>query len=238
MIKEALQWIAESFSRDRVTTVEDVPYWALSEKVVPAPEFPTLVVGSLTGLANYVRENRDGLKLDDCLISIDSPRRVVLVSKPSGPTKHRDIHVISEFDTVEGFPFGVWLKVEEFIIRLHADFAPSSERDQLLDIVSRVEREEAITQEDTGISQRVVVKEGITGHGHRTAPPRPSLRPYRTFREIEPVPSHLAFRLRGGSDRDVECALFEADGGQWALSTREAIQQWLEEHVSGVPVIA
>lgn len=67
--------------------------------------------------------------------------------------------------------------------------------------------------------------------------PRVSLRPYRTFQEVEQPESEFLLRL----DKDEGVGLFEADGGMWKLRARETVKAFLEaqlaEEVSSGAVI-
>ena len=55
------------------------------------------------------------------------------------------------------------------------------------------------------------------------------LAPFRTFPEIDQVPSQFIFRMR--ENRGVEMALFEADGGAWEMETIQRIKIYLESQI-------
>lgn len=67
---------------------------------------------------------------------------------------------------------------------------------------------------------------------------RRTLRPYRTFREVEQPASEFVFRLRSLNGEVPWCALFEADGGKWKLDAVLKIKAWLEAEELKIPIIA
>ncbi len=66
-----------------------------------------------------------------------------------------------------------------------------------------------------------------------------SLRPFRTFREIEQPESEFLFRMQSsGNGVPPMCALFEADGGAWRMEAIARIKTFLKEKTSSVSIIA
>lgn len=96
----------------------------------------------------------------------------------------------------------------------------------------------ATLSEDDGVSQKVTVKSGIQLKELATVRPRWTLKPYRTFREIEQPASKFLFRVKGEAGSVPACALFEADGGAWRMDAVLAVKAWLEEKALGLPVVA
>jgi hypothetical protein len=65
------------------------------------------------------------------------------------------------------------------------------------------------------------------------------LAPYRTFREIAQPASLFVLRLQTSRHGDKpECALFEADGGQWKLEAIQALATYLRTALPGLAVLA
>ncbi len=52
-----------------------------------------------------------------------------------------------------------------------------------------------------------------------------TLRPYRTFAEVEQPASQFVFRI----NQNAQMALFEADGGKWRLEAINNIANYLKE---------
>lgn len=58
-----------------------------------------------------------------------------------------------------------------------------------------------------------------------------TLRPYRTFLEVEQPESKFIFRIREGSDGQPMFKLVEADGGLWKYEAVDAIKKYLTENL-------
>jgi hypothetical protein len=191
----------------------------------PRPE--ALTVRTLTGLKDYLANNRDDLKPMELIVQVVNHTTVAVMSRLSGKDRNRDSYIQAKFDG-SVFSFGKWMDSEEFIIAMNSLFQVSKGRDELLNFVARIKVEEEGNLSDDGVSQSVTVKTGIKGslvEGAK-APSHPILVPFRTFAEVEQPESEFLFRMRrdGGS---VELALFEADGGAWRSIAMERIAAWL-----------
>lgn len=143
-----------------------------------------------------------------------------------------------ELDDGKPFTFGTFLDREEFVVGLQSRFVQSDDLAEVLRMASSLEVSAVALSEDDGISQRTTVKQGIALKQTVTVKGRVSLRPFRTFREIEQPASDFVFRLRSRDGGVPECALFEADGGKWKLDAVLAIKAWLESRALGMPVVA
>lgn len=209
--------------------------------VVPpkTPEPTPLVVHTLTGLADYIEANRDGLSVDDCVVHVADPGRVELRGQLKGHHAQRLTYIRAEhFDRFAAFPsfsFGRYLPTDQMIIALQALFEDAGDRAILLQLVGGVSSVNATEQSDDGVTQHVDVRQGV----HRTrvveAPRRLVLTPFRTFPEVAQPESVFFVRLRDNGD-GVEAALFEADGGAWRLEAIARIEAWLGERFSDVGV--
>ena len=78
------------------------------------------------------------------------------------------------------------------------------------------------------------VKTGLASKSDAIIPSPVTLKPYRTFTEVEQPESQFVFRMKEDKYDGVQCALFEADGGAWKLHAMESIQEYLEEQLKGV----
>ena len=90
---------------------------------------------------------------------------------------------------------------------------------------------------DDGITQAVAVKTGISSKAVKALPNPVTLRPYRTFVEVEQPASSFIFRCRQ-DDGDVQFCLVEADGGAWRAEAMKNIKAFMEQAVPGLNVIA
>jgi hypothetical protein len=208
----------------------------------PAPE--AVVVHTLSGLRDYLRENRDELALDGIAVHVASPTQVDVVSAIDDETQQRFVHLSAKcydrLSAVKGFQYGAFLSAETMVISLMALFKESSDRQALIHLLSNVEQGAVRTDEDDGVSQKVTVRHGISLQAERRVPNPVTLAPHRTFVEIEQPESSFVFRMRASNDADkAGAALFEADGGAWRDVAIARIREWLNaELAEGVAILA
>src|SRR5690606_26037278 len=122
--------------------------------------------------------------------------------------------------------------------KLQSAFVKNDDRDVILKVVGNVKEEDVKTYGDDGVSQSVTAKVGVATVGQVEVPNPVSLKPYRTFAEVEQPESEFIFRMKNGP----RCSLFEADGGAWKLQAISNIKSYLsaaleEEVQSGQLII-
>lgn len=165
---------------------------------------------------------------------------------------HKTVAVLGELNVVTGartklllsvaklpvFNFGQYYDREEFQIAIASKFVQCENLSTIIALVGKMTNQILKTVEDDGISQTVSVRAGISMSGDVTVPPRVRLTPCRTFFEVEQPTSEFLFRMRKGKNEQIECALFEADGGAWKAEAQENIVLWLKESLGdSAPVI-
>jgi hypothetical protein len=71
------------------------------------------------------------------------------------------------------------------------------------------------------------------------AAPRPivTLKPYRTFREVDQPASEFLFRMKAVDGKVPTLALFEADGGKWTIDAVDRIAEFFIERLEGIKVV-
>ncbi len=149
----------------------------------------------------------------------------------------RRVEVFTSLDTVEerdylyeavcdapDFREG-WRDHESAIIELRSAFVPNEGTDYLLDLLSRICKEEGVTSEDNGVSQTVSARRGISLKNYEKLRTRIPLIPYRTFTEIKQPESEFILRL----GEDTKVGLIGADGGRWRMTAKEHIKAFFEE---------
>lgn len=124
------------------------------------------------------------------------------------------------------------------MIGLQSRFVSTPDLVETLKLASNLTASTVAQAEDDGISQRTAVKQGVFLKDNVTVKARVKLKPYRTFREVDQPASEFIFRLRSRDGAVPECALFEADGGQWKLDAVLTIQTWLKDQELGLSVVA
>ncbi|KAA0888803.1 hypothetical protein [Oryzomonas rubra] len=199
----------------------------------PAPD--ALAMNTLTGLANYLKENVDGLDKSDLMLHVADHDKVMLVSKLDGSFVQRKIYAVA-VPFVHSFRFGQWYEHEDFLISLLSQFVQNEAVQSMQKFVSAISEGNVRTFADDGISQEVTAKTGIAKVGPAEVPNPVSLAPFRTFSEVAQPESSFVFRLRSGSDKP-QGALFEADGSAWKLEAKKRICTWLQAECPDVAII-
>jgi hypothetical protein len=204
---------------------------------VPAP----LQIHTLTGLVDYIAAHKD--VLDDLegetpFFHVISHKEVELRSALTTVFCQRKTFLSATPPESRGYPFGTWLDPESFIIALQAMFVPDEITAQLLALVSSIKEEAVKTSGDDGISQTVTARAGVALVTEVKVPNPVTLRPYRTFMEVEQPAISCVFRLRQGP----MLSLHEADGGLWRLEAIKSIKAYLDAAMEAldqkIPVIA
>ena len=116
-----------------------------------------------------------------------------------------------------------YMDYDEARIKLNACFMATPDRDYVLRMLSSIVKGDQAEIKDNGISQTVKVQTGIQMMGTETIRPIVSLKPYRTFPEVDQPESDFLLRVK-----DDQVGLFEADGGMWKLQAKANIKEYLE----------
>jgi len=186
-------------------------------------------------MSDYVAANRDELNLSNHLVHVVSHELVVLQSRVHGPMAQRDAIVDAAFVPLFGessFKFGVFYPLETFNVSLQALFVPDDSVASILRVIGTVKESAVRETSDDGVTQAVSAQRGVHLRTDVEIPNPVTLRPYRTFREIEQPASRFVLRLKSGVGESLPtAALFEADGGAWRLTAIEAISRYLRTAV-------
>lgn len=200
-----------------------------------------LAIHTLTGLADYfVGADLDSKENGSPFLHIASHSEVRLLSNLFGRFRQRETFAVCSFESLigKGFQFGAYLDCETFIISLQTLFVADESRDQLIRFLGSIREESVRTSDDDGVSQTVTARSGIARVSEVRVPNPVTLRPYRTFREIEQPASEFILRMKS-SDKDKPlCALIEADGGKWKLEAIAGIQDFFLKNLPGAKVVA
>lgn len=238
MIKEAIEKIqALTRKADGPFTGKDGKEYisAQYERLYDDPRPDPLKIYSLDGLKDYLSENVDKLEMDKLIIHVVDHETVFLLTDVHGEKNERHKIMEVRLDGNE-FAFDRFVPQEKFIISVKSLFQHTEDMDLILHHTAKVSTESAVLTHDDGVTQQVQVKQGIKGALVEANDLKSivTLKPYRTFREVEQVESEFLFRMRTGDG--VECALFEADGGTWKNKARQKTAEYLKD--TGVSIIA
>ena len=195
-------------------------------RIEPHIDRPTnLAVSGLDSIVKLVRNELDMFENLPVFIRVDDAR-TVSVFTTYDDVMHRDGLYTAKCD-VPGFRDG-FREYEKAIIELRSKFAPGPGVDYMLDLLSRISKENGVTTSDNGVSQTVEARQGVSLKTMVAVKPRVALRPYRTFLEVDQPESEFLLRL----DDNGEVGLFEADGGMWKQTAKASILSYFEEHLA------
>jgi len=235
MIKAAIEKILSLGIRE-VKEVNGRTYTMGHEglSAVKPPKSETLTVNTLTGIVDY------------------NPLLAAPASAMIHVCDHKTVDVL-EYDYTDAwltrstymtavhespvFRFGQFMCAEEFIIQIQAMFVQDENTAAILRVVGNIKDDNVANFSDDGVTQSVTAKSGISTVATVPVPNPVTLRPFRTFMEIEQPASTFVFRMQksGGGPT---CALFEADGRMWRLEAIKSIEVWLAEKIPGIKIIA
>jgi hypothetical protein len=192
------------------------------------PKINPLEISTLTGVVDYLGSGLDVHCINDPSILIKASNSVHVITELSGDFLERHTIIKSTF-TPKQFSFGAWYDLEAFIISVQTFFIQDDVTSAMLKITGNLASGTSVEHLDDGITQQVKAKAGIARIEHVTLPNPVTLRPYRTFLEVDQPPGQFVFRMRQGKDSQIECAIFEADCGLWQLTAIQSIYEWLKD---------
>lgn len=225
MIKEALQYLVSLKDNKTYEFYGDVYSDRELVRVAPHIDRPRKI--ELNGLDSVVKMVKAELPVE---------KRKLFI-KVCGP---RSVEVFSILDDYMGRDYlyeavcdapdfhGGWREQDNAIIELRSAFVPNEGTEYLLDLLSRICKDDSVTSEDNGVSQTVSARSGIGLKRLENLKSRIKLVPYRTFTEVEQPESEFILRL----DAQGRVGLIEADGGKWKLDAKGKIKEYLESNLS------
>lgn len=201
------------------------------KRVIDEPMPKSLSVNTLKGFCDYIIKNNDSLDLKKVFVVVDSHNIVSLVSSLTEEGMNRRIYLMAELeDSIKRFPFDQFIDSENFLIKMRSMFKETEDAKTVMKFSSALKISNTIETEDDGCTQTAMVKRGLSGavRSKEAAPVIVSLKPYRTFPDIDQPESDFLFRMRADG-ANATCGLFEADGGHWRYSAKDSIANYLTE---------
>lgn len=235
---------AALIAQARVVTVDGLPYSTTPLVAVRPPKDPepaAIAVTTLSGVVEYVRENRDGISREHLSVLVVAPDEVRLVGPLLEPHQQRFVYVTAKAEIGSRFTWGHWYELEAAKIALLTQFEDTDDRAALIRLLANVVTKNSVRAEDDGIAQAVTVKGGVKVMANEVLKPTWALAPFRTFTEVAQPAALYLMRLKDDSGQgDIRVALYEADGGAWKREAIRRVQTWLRGELGeiGVPVIA
>lgn len=233
MIKEALQYIV-GLGKAEEHVINGACY---SDKPLHRidtyyPKADAIEMHTLTSLVDYIKSEVDEMP-PRMIVEVKSPTEVELYSQLD-PNRDRESLVVASA-RVPGFEFDRFVEHEKFCINLQSKFIPSDDRELILKFAGTVEAGSVSEYGDDGVTQKATIKTGLASKDDAIVPNPVCLRPYRTFLEVEQPESAFVFRMKQDSYGSVMCAIFEADGGAWKMDATQAIKEYLQRELDGMP---
>ena len=235
--KEALEYLSSKGTIGTTVEIEGYTYVIDCEGRPVAPpryELPTaanIEETSLSAFVGYLRRNIDKLDRERLQVVVDSPTNVSVRGWLHARNRKRDIFCraqpilpkLTGVATLDQFA-----SLHDFRLNLLTCFAPTPERNKLLESLRLVKKNTAIENSDDGLNQSLVVKAGVDLVSSVPLPNPVSLAPYRTFLEVQQPVSDFLLRMDGGGEGRVQARLVLVDGGMWDLAARTAVGQDLQ----------
>lgn len=185
-----------------------------------------LTATSLNSLLDYINGKSDELR-EPMIIHVESPTSVRLIS---GLDKERDREELFRVITnPNGFVFDSYYDQERFIINMQTAFQQSKETALILTVARNVENKTIANYGDDGTSQKATISKGIAGKEDVIVPNPVTLKPYRTFLEVDQPESKFIFRIGEERDGSPVFKLVEADGGIWKYDAVDRIKAFIRE---------
>jgi hypothetical protein len=211
-----------------------------SKGLVPVKEplpYP-LTVHTLSGLADYLTKKIDALNTETLVLHVGSPTEVNLLGYLQGASFCERAEFISAVFEPPQFRMGDYASLESFLIGIQAYFVQDANTAALLKVIGNIKDESVVNFSDNGVTQAVTAKTGISMVEITPVPNPVTLRPFRTFPEIEQPEGLFVFRMRQQEKQAPACGLWEADNKQWKIEAVKGIAAWLQERLPEIPIIA
>lgn len=249
MIAKAMEWISKNMS-PQLHNIEGV-MWADKplQRIKDIQKFQPVSFTTLTSLVDYLKSRNDvpNAFIDHIFVSVVSPIRIEVYSGIKKENFYERSFIAVVEAVVPKVRIGEWLEQSAFCILLRSCFVdvhnaqeisfPDTDRDALIGVASNIVSGTIAEYQDTGISQKATLKTGIQEAEDKLLPEKVTLRPYRTFLEVEQPKSEFIFRAQDSRGSGVQLALYEADGGRWKMDAMKAVKEYLVEQLKELPDI-
>ncbi|MDQ8820615.1 hypothetical protein RFF58_06145 [Streptococcus ruminantium] len=227
-IKEALEYVVELASNEEKIIAARNGKLYYDEKVHYLKELdtrpipPRLYLNTLDSLVDYLKTDLDQLGNKRVLVIVESPKEVTVYEELDKEANRATLVTVKSM--APDIRFGQYEEASDFNIMLQSKFADAEDRGTVLEFASALKIDNGTEIVDNGISQTATIKTGVASLGQAKAPNPVTLRPYRTFAEVEQPASQFIYRINKAG----YMALFEADGGKWKLDAINNIADYLK----------
>ncbi|MCK5602619.1 hypothetical protein KAR91_12135 [Candidatus Pacearchaeota archaeon] len=236
-IDESFPQVIEELSKVEEREIGGIRYFTKHLTDVGRKRPEPMDVNTLQAVVDYITDNTE-LPKSGLIVHVIDHENVSVKSSLNELHRNRDFFLRAS-TIVEQHKFGKWYSIEEFIISLQARFVMAEAIENIMRVVGNLTVESSLQSEDDGVTQRVAARTGIARMENVDLPNPITLRPYRTFIEVDQPESEFVFRMKGSVEEGFKCSLHEADGGFWKLDAIQSIKVFLAEALfDSVKVIA
>ena len=196
----------------------------------PSIDHPdTLPLHSLDALVKLVQTEAikmaDAAALTPLYITIPDHLTVRCFGRPDPDARYfRQVYYEAKATDVPGWGEKVQLGFEEAQIALRTRFQETPDTQYAMKLLSDICCGAKVVYNDNGIATTVTTQKGVALQSNEQVRPIITLKPYRTFQEVEQPESIFLIRV---NERGI--SFTEADGGMWKLRARETVKAFLEK---------
>lgn len=241
IIREAVEYIVKLGEAQVPIKVGEIAgmerwFWKGEMKTVLPNRVEALSLCTLGGLESAFR-GPDKLSASHWVVKVNSPTNVSIDSVIDYIVPGKRETFATASPQLTRFKFNAYMDQEAFLIGLLACFADADQRADVIAVAGNLRSESSIRSEDDGVTQQASIKKGARLE-FKTIQNPVTLRPFRTFPELEQPQGRYIFRVRReDDDSPPEVGLFEVYDGQWQLEAMATIADWFQEHLADITVI-
>ncbi len=231
MLKAFIEHIQKT-ARPQIITVDNntfaVDMDGCAHAIRPTIDHPkTLSIHSLDALVKLVRT--EAANMDAPLyITVPDHRTVLCFGQPQPEARYfRQVYYEANATDVPGWNEKAQLGFEEAQIALRTRFQETPDTIYAMKLLSDICCGAKVVYNDNGIATTVTTQKGVALQSNESVRPIITLKPYRTFQEVEQPESIFLIRV---NERGI--SFTEADGGMWKLRARETVKAFLEEQLA------
>ena len=233
MIKSAIEYVL-GLKRPEIIEVDGFTHSIGGYNRFTPPAVSSDTVHTLRGVVDMIEHHKGTDQFPEPMVHVLGPDSVYVQSPILAKHRTRE-HLCEAKLTGDVFPFGRFMDIEEFIIGIQALFVQDDNIKMVMAKIGTITQDAKVQTLDDGTSQVTTIRKGVAGVENIVIPNPISLRPYRTFREVEQPASNFVLRIKEGN----RVALFEADGGAWKIEAIKNVAEWLSNATERqYPVIA
>lgn len=231
MLKEFIEHIQKT-TQPTIMEIKDATFSINADgsanEIRPTIDHPdTLPLHSLDALVKMVRT--EAANMDTPLyITIPNHLTVRCFGQPDADARYfRQVYYEAKATDVPGWDEKVQMGFEEAQIAMRTRFQETADTIYALKLLSDICCGAKVVYNDNGIATTVTTQKGVALQSNEQIRPIITLKPYRTFQEVEQPESIFLIRV---NERGI--SFTEADGGMWKLKARQTVKAFLEEHLA------